>query len=628
MRTRLEIDEALTTPAESAASGAAPVVAARKGLLGSVRLAWTFAAVCFVALVAAVAFGAVTYFARGPTDARALRFFMSPPDGWRLTTAVTPTGGSTAPLAVSPDGRSLAFLARNADGTNQIWIRALDTLAARALVGTEGAASPFWSPDSRWLGFHAGGQLKKIDVTGGPPVTVCESADSRGATWSRDGVIVFAPTNNGPLQKVSAAGGVPTPATTLASGDLRHLRPSFLPDGRHFLYSVNLAGGPVYIASLDSTDRALVLDASDSTNVAYAQGHLLNLRGTTLMAQPFDPERRALAGEAVPIAEQIQTQSNYVVGDFSVSQAGVLVYQTGTSGGRTRIEWVDRAGKPLGTLGEPGFYSYLELSPDGRRAAISVADPSRNNNRDIWLYDVARGLRTRFTSDPANDFGAIWSPDGSRVAFTSNRRGNNDLYRKAASGTGSDELLVQGDESEVASSCSRDGKYLLYVGPPAAGVPNDLWAWPVAEGGKQVPFMQTPFSEQRGRFSRDGRWVAYESNESGAFEVWVAPFPQADGKWLISTAGGIWPRWREDGGEIFYLRTDRTLMAATVDGRGEAFQVGAARPLFQTRVSGTALGAPYDVSADGQRFLVNVADEDPTPEPITVVVNWTAALRN
>ena len=620
---RLEIDEALTTPGQSAATGALSV-AKRKGPFGNIRLAWTLAA---VALIGALAAGAVAYLDRTPNDTRTLRFSVFPPDGWRVNTVLMPSTGSTAPLAVSPDGQSLAFLARNAEGRNQLWVRTLDTLAARALAGTDGASSPFWSPDSRWLGFFAQGQLKKIDITGGPPFTICEAVDNRGGTWSRDGIIVFAPDHDVPLQKVPAAGGVPTAATMLAAGeaDLGHERPSFLPDGRHFLYSVNeTAGVVVYVASLDSAGRSAVLEGSDSGNVVYAQGHLLHLRGTTLMAQPFDVGRLMLDGDAVPIAEEIRTQGTFgPVADFAVSATGVLVYQTGDPQ-RSRLEWVDRAGKRLGALGEPGNYALHELSPDGTRAAVGVADPAHRNTRDIWLYDVARGLRTRFTSDPANENATIWSPDGSRVVFTSDRRGVGNLYQKAASGTASEEPLLEGDMWETATSWSRDGQYLLYQAPLAEGAPNDLYVWRLVEQNKPMPFVQTPFNEGGARFSHDGRWVVYQSNESGKADVWVTPFPRADRRWLISTAGGTSARWRQDDKEIFYLAPDSRLMAAEVNGEGVAFHVGEVRPLFQTRAP--SVGAAYDVSANGQRFLVNTLEEDTIPPPITVVVNWVAGL--
>ena len=614
---RLEIKDALTAPSADVARG--PEVSHRR----REQLAWTVVAVLFVALVAALALGSTAYLSPNAADPQTMRFFVSPPDGWSLTAVLAPGGGSRAPLTISPDGHRLAFLARNAEGKDQLWIRPLDALASQALTGTEGASSPFWSPDSLFLGFFADGKLKKIDVSGGPPITVCESPDNRGGAWSRDGVIVFAPSNNGALQKVSAAGGVPTTATTTLAPGERHVRPTFLPDGRHFLYSVG-SGRPVYIASLDSTDRALLLSASDSTNVLYAQGHLLFLRGTTLMAQTFDARRLALTGEAVPIAEQIQRQSNLAVGDFSASDSGVLAYQTGTGSGNSRLLWFDRVGKQTAVLGDQADYRSVELSPDRTRAAVIITDSVRGT-RDIWLHDVARFLRTRFTFDPAEETASRWSPDGSRVIFNSNRKGRQDLFQKPSSGAGNEELVLESDRNKNAGDWSLDGRLLLY-GVDDPKTTWDLWVLPLSADGKPRPFLQAEFSQEYGRFSPDGRWVAYRSNESGRFEVYVTPFPGPGGKWQISTAGGSFPRWRRDGKEIFYVTPDTKLMAAAVSSRGSAFEVGALQLLFETsvRLDGDY---PYDVSADGQRFVVNTLVKDTTAAPITVVVNWTAALK-
>ena len=304
-----------------------------------------------------------------------------------------PRGGVALPLAVSPDGRRIAFLAAGPDGTSRLWVRALDTLAAQALAGTEGASSPFWSPDSRALGFFAGGKLKKVDVSGGPALTVCDAPNNRGGTWSRDGIIVFNPSGNVALQQVSAAGGTPTPATVLGPGEGGHRRPFFLPDGRHFLYSATIAANEmqIYVGSLDSTERTLLVNA-DANNVAYSQGHLLFVRETTLMAQPFDLVRLTLTGEPVPISEELQGSNTSPPNRFfSVSDAGVLVYQTGTGGGGEReLTWFDRAGKRLGTVDKPGVYNTVSLSPDGTRVAVSLAVEGARAERPVGARVGAR----------------------------------------------------------------------------------------------------------------------------------------------------------------------------------------------------------------------------------------------
>jgi eukaryotic-like serine/threonine-protein kinase len=617
---RLEIHEALTTPVS-----AEPVKPQEKSFLRNDRAAWSIAAVA--TLVAALGWGAFAYLRRGPETAQPVRFFISPPGTGQLAmSAPTASGAVANPLAISPDGNRIAIVVIAADGKLQLWVRSLDTLAAQPLAGTEGAFQPFWSPDSRFIGFFAGGKLKKIEVSGGPPITLCDAPDPRNGTWNRDGVIVFGPEGSSALERVSAAGGVPTPATTLSEGESVHLRPFFLPDGRHFLYraSTGPGGGPLYVASLNSSERKLLLNA-DSSNVFYSQGYLLFLRETTLMAQPFDARRLALTGDAFPIAENIQNTSTFnPAGVLSVSENGILVYQTGTGTAGSELLWLDRAGKRIGVLGDAAQYTDLELSPDGKRASFSIADQA-GKGRDIWLYDVARGLRTRFTFDSQGARNSIWSPDGSRVVFNSLRKGHLDLYQKSSSGAGNEEVLFEDNQDKYPESWSPDGRFILYRNRGGA-TGSDLFLLPLSGDHKPVPFLNTKFNEEIGKFSPDGRWVAYTSDESGRSEVYVVPFPGPGGKWQISTAGGSFPRWKYDGSEIFYLAIDNKLMSVTVNGKGANFDVGAIKPLFDTRI---VLGGRYQyaVSEDGQRFLINTAPEQAASAPITVVLNWTAGLK-
>lgn len=373
--------------------------------------------------------------------------------------------------------------------------------------------------------------------------------------------------------------------------------------------------------------RALLFKNPDASNVAFTQDHLLFLRGTTLMAQPFDAGRLALTDEPVPVADQVQILGSPPIGVFSASENGLLVYHTGTAAGFSQLGWFDRSGKQLARLGDPGTYADVHLSADAKRVAISLADSSATI-RDLWLFDVGRGLRTRFTFDPAQNIAPVWSPDGSRVVFSSNRKGVSDLYLKAASGAGNDELLLSDALNKTPAGWSPDGRFILYnrgrglTGPPD----SDLWILPLLGDRKPYPFLQTRFNEVGGFFSSDGRWIAYVSNESGRNEVYVTPFPGPGGKWQISTTGGNFLRWRRDGKEIFYLALDNRLMAAAVNGQGAAFEVGDVRPLFTMQVAGPRF--PYDVSPDGQRFLVNtVANQTSVPTSMTVVVNWMASLR-
>ena len=608
-------------------TAAAPVASGRTKRLKTALWAGTAVAACFVV-------GLVVWIlkpAPARPDTRAERFFVFPPETWSFDEQGGTTVGPAA-LVVSPNGQQIAFAAKSADGKILLWIRSLDTLAAQSLPGTEGAGRPFWSPDSRYLGFFADGKLKKIDVSGGPAIPLCDSGLGLGGTWSQDGVIVFAPGTNSGLQKVSASGGATTAATALSASEVGHRRPFFLPDGRHFLYYAAGPGTPgagqVYISSLDSAERKLLIN-SDSVNVVYSQGHLLFLRETTLMAQAFDARRLAVTGEAFPIAENIQgssqvqtTNANPPYAFFSASENGVLAYQTGRGGTGSQLTWFDRTGKQFGVLGESGVTTDLELSPDQKRASVSTLQAGI----DIWVYDVGRGLPTRFTFGPGIAGSSIWSPDGTHIVFGANRNGFANLYQKASNGAGAEEVLVEDKLNKTPVSWSPDGRFIMYVSSGSA-TGNDLFVLPLSADRKPVPFLQTKFNEGAGQFSPDGRWVAYQSDESGKYEVYVAPFPGPAGKWQISTAGGTNPRWRRDGTEIFYLAPDDTLMAAAVNGKASSFQVGAVKRLFPTRVIGPR--HEYDVGADGQKFLINSAPQlnRAVPTPITVVINWTAGLK-
>jgi serine/threonine protein kinase len=609
----------------SQASVPAPGATSHTGRLRIVHLVWSVAATL---LLVALGLGAWAYSRRAPDDIRPVRFFVSPPENWSFAELGSSSSTSLSPasLEVSPDGHRITFVAVGADRRSLLWVRSLDTLAAQPLAGTEGVARAFWSPDSRFLGFFSDGKLKKIDATGGPPITLCDSGAGVGGTWSRDGVIVFAPKTNSGFQKVSASGGVPTAATALAEGEVGHRRPFFLPDGRHFLYYAAgsaTTGGPVYVSSLDSAERKFLIN-SDSVNVVYSQGHLLFVRETTLMAQPFDARRLTVTGEAFPIAEQIQTtNTNPSYGVFSASENGVLAYQTGPGEAGSQLTWFDRTGRQIGVLGDSRAYADLELSPDQKRASVSTLSRA---GADIWLYDLARGIPTRFTFGQGLAFISIWSPDSSRIVFNSIRKGHLDLYQKASRGAGTEELLVEDNLVKYPLSWSPDGRFILYSSS-GSQTGLDLLVLPLAGDRKPFPFLQTQFNEGQGQFSPDGRSVAYASDESGKFEIYVAPFPGPGGKWQISTAGGSFPRWRRDGTEIFYLAPGNTLIAAGVNGKGSSFQVGAVKPLFQTRLGGPRY--EYGVSADGHKFLINTAPQQngATTAPITVVLNWTAGLK-
>ena len=399
----------------------------------------------------------------------------------------------------------------------------MDSLSAEPLTGTEGASSPFWSPDGMHLAFFADGALKRIDATGGAPVRLCDADNPRGGTWSSNNVIVFGNAGS-PLQRVSASGGIPAAVTTLAEGDMGHNRPHFLPDGRHFLYRQvrgsrpgERVRGATFVGSLDSSDTVMVLE-SDGSNVQYAQGRLLFLRGTTLMAQPFDAERLTVTGEPVPVAEEIVISGGPPIGQFSASVGGVLAFRSDSvTTSRSKLVWFDRSGKELAAVdGHEGWNTSLDVSPDGLRVAAALRDPVTGAS-DIWLLDNGRGTRSRLTSDSAEDGSPAWSRDGTRIFFDSTRNGRSQLFVTSVDEGRPEQPLLDADVSRSSATVSPDGQYVVFV--QDRGENSDLFAASVTGQARTVPFMETPFAELDPRFSPDGRWVAYTSNESGRPEV-------------------------------------------------------------------------------------------------------------
>jgi serine/threonine protein kinase/Tol biopolymer transport system component len=596
------VAEALTEPAEEIVS-----IDRRRG-----RFAWLVVTALLLGVFAVIAPWGIPWRPSEPE----VELSLTPPEGT--------TFGA---FALSPDGLRIAVVASSND-KSQLWVRQLASIAFQPLGGTEGANSPFWSADSRYIGFFAAGKLKKVEASGGPPQTICiAEVGSSGGAWNRDGVILFTPNPTTSLYRVSASGGEPAPVTTLdgSRGESSHSWPQFLPDGNHFLFFVQSGkseASGVYMGSLDSTHTTRLLAAG--SNALYASGHLLFARESTLMAQPFDDGRFQLIGAALPVAENVGVADLTHHSLFSVSDDGVLVYDSNNQRGRTQLVWFDRTGKQSGVVadsGDPTGYLNLNLSPDGTSIAVDRRD-AQETTRDIWVLDHSRGGESRLTFDPAVDASPVWAPDGRRLIFFSSREGTWQLYSKDASGAGNDELLLRTNESKTTCDWSRDGRHILFRSwdPKTKW---DLWILPVS--GEPFPLVRTPLEDECGQFSPNGRWLAYVSAESGRKEVYVRPFTpglQSSGKWQISTTGGAVPRWRGDGKELLYLDLDRKLMAVSV--AGDAPQFSAPKELFQTHATGFQ---SYDVTADGQRFLINTAIVEPTSSLPTVVLNWTAGLK-
>jgi eukaryotic-like serine/threonine-protein kinase len=538
----------------------------------------------------------------------------------------------TADQRISPDGRYLAFAESGASAL--LWVRPLNSLAAQPLAGTEGATYPFWSPDSKSIGFFARGKLKRIEITGGPPLTLADVSAGRGGTWGSDGtnegVILFTPTRNSPIMRIPAGGGTVSSATKIRAGEVSHRLPWFLPEGGKFLYAAtqeeNSDHTIIHFGNLSTAEDRVVGEAD--SGAIYSQGFLLFLRQETLMAQPFDAQRGMVTGAAAPLEPQIHRRLTSAYADFSASSNGLLAFRIGAVGGSSQLTWVDRSGKQLGKLGEPGNISDFQFSPDRKSVAAALL-PSGTGNGDIWIYDAVRGPRTRFTFDPILDENPVWSPDGRSIVYSSRRKHYTDLYRKSSDGTGAEELLYSDNLDKTPTSWSEDGKFLLFHAP-GSGPGLDVWVLPLSPERpgsplKPFPFAQSPVNEMTAQFSPDGRWIAYVSDESQRFEVYVARFPGAGGKRRISVAGGIMPRWRRDGTEIFYVGLDARVMAAAMTVKGDALDVGEVRPLFGPLELLTIANYRYDASADGQRFLI--IPPQGSAEGVTVVQNWVAGLK-
>jgi eukaryotic-like serine/threonine-protein kinase len=596
---------------------------------GASKRSWIAAAIAFVALLAALL---TVYLVRPAAVPQVVRSSILPPDKSSFLELLVSVESS--PVAVAPDGSRIVVGLIGEENKKVLYVRPLKALTGQVLVGTEGATFPFWSPDSRSIGFFANGQLKTIDASGGPVQALCSAPQARGGTWNRDGVIIFSPTPSSGIFRVSATGGAPEPVTKVdfSRHEDSHRWPQFLPDGRRFIYlarTVDRSSSQIHLGSLEKAEPVNIV-RSDG-NPAYADGYLLYPRGNVLVAQPLDIDHVRVSGEAVTVAE-VSTNRNVDYSAFSVSANGVLAYQQAVGQGITELTWMDRSGKVLGKIGPPGGYLGPSLSPDGRRLAVEIEDPNIQANSDIWIYDLIRNFRTRLTFSGSYEHNRlpVWSPDGSQIAFSSDRsRQSQQLYVKAISGKDSEHVVSPSEDDRYPTSWSPDGQHI-------AGVQQDLkrgttfLLLSMLGTPKTVDFLPGATGLSRFSFPRispNGKWIAYSSFESGRAELYISLFPSGTGKWQVSTNGGRDSIWRRDGRELFFTTPfDDSLMSAEISEQNGDPIIGKVRPLFRIRVASSPHRV-FDVSPDGKRFLINSVLPPSAPEPITLVVNWGAELK-
>jgi Tol biopolymer transport system component len=574
-----------------------------------------------LALILAIVVGTFAGFLlHRPAPAQSIRMVINPPEKTTLNLA----GDSAGPPVLSPDGLYIAFAATATDGKSAIWIRPVNALEARVIVGTENAIFPFWSPDSRSLGFFADGKLKTIEIDGGTPQVVADAPFGRGGAWGTGGVIVFSPNTQSPLMRVSVSGGTPVALTQLdIPRHTSHRWPFFVPDGKHFIYlAINhdpskSENNTLYYASVDGKEnRALFRSQS---NAIYADGYVLFGRGDQLMAQAFNPSSGSLSGEPQTVARGIVDDAATWHVDASASEQGLLIVGNGGSGD-WQLVWVDRSTKAITTIAEKiSNLRLARISPQGDRVVMEID----TGTDDIWILDLNRGVRTRLTFGPVQNNNPVWSPDGKWIAYDSDRNGRANLCRKLADGSGAEEILMTDPQLVAASDWSRDGKYLIYQRGPLGG--SEIWALPVS--GERKPFLIVGHTANSGageaHLSPNGRWLAYTSTESGGPQVYVTGFQGAQGKWQVSSNGGQVPQWSHDGKELYFLDPTFDLLMVPVKEVDGALQFGAT----QTLISGwSAPDVFFDVSPDGKRILLDRISQQ-VSQSVTAVTNFTAALK-
>jgi len=579
-------------------------------------LPWSIAFIC------ALCFAGIAY----------IHFRETVPEVQSINASITPPAGSSfnntigGHIALSPDGSMLALVAADSAGNTSLWVRPMNSSLARQLPETNDAQFPFWSPDSRFIGFFATGKLKKIPASGGSPLVICDAQNGRGGTWNQDGMIVFAPNFDFTgLFKVSAASGTVSPATRLDTtrNETNHRWPHFLPDGKHFIYTtqghLRESGftGAMYVSSIDgSLDKLLT---KVSSNMAYSDGYLLYVHQKSVLAQPFDLVKLELFGDANPIVGKVEFSGDKSRGVFSISNNGILTYQVpGNNAGMLSL--CDRTGRKLGDVGGGrAMTNGARFSPDGTNIAFDSPDPE-SDLTDIWLYDVTRTISTRVTFDPASEWQPIWSPDGKRMVYATERQGTG-LYMKNSDGTESEQELLKSLETKSPLDWSPDGQFIIYMDINESGG-VDLMLLPLEGKREPIPFANTKFKENNARISPDGHWVVYDSDESGKSEIYARPFPSGGGKWQISSSGGSFPMWSPDGLEVYYNQSAGVFMEVSVKAAGSVFTAGSPTKLFEIPRC-TIL----DISKDGKQFLVAAITGLETNQPISLLTNWNKELK-
>jgi eukaryotic-like serine/threonine-protein kinase len=528
-------------------------------------------------------------------------------------------------VALSPDGTYLAYVARQG-GTQQLYLRAMDNLEARPIPGTEGAVNPFFSPDGQWVGFFAGQELKKVYVNGGAALTLANVVVSIGASWSSQGMIAFAPSFNTSLQQVPDSGGAPQPLSRVEKGDVSHRWPEFLPGGKAMLFvasptGITVSEARIAVQTIETGERKNLILAGTQPRCAPS-GHLVYVQGGNLMAAPFDPQRLTATGGAVPVVDGVLRSRTTGAAQYSFSATGSLVYVSGgAQSAQSRLVWVSRNGAEQSLAVPARTYVFPRLSPDGRRVAVAIAE----QGTQIWLYDLSRETLTRFTFEGNLNYATLWTPDGKRIAFESNKEGPLNIFWQLADGSGGLERLTTSEHINAPMSWSPDAQLLAFIEvTPTTGL--DIWVLRMSDR-KAQPFLRTPFNEGTARFSPDGRWLVYMSDESGRYEVYVQPYPGPGGKWQISTEGGTEPMWNSNGRELFYRSGDK-VMAADIDTQ-VGFAAGKPRMLFEGQYGTAPVPIPnYDVSPDGQSFLMlKPSEQAQAPTQINVVLNWFEELK-